>query len=144
MGRAQVSADWLPPRRHSDSPTFGLPTPATKPETHEAPALCDLPPDDPTVLALMAPLYDAPALPPIDDTEETPPPFDPSDPMVLARKEQMRVIANADLARAYEEQRGEGDDTQTQLSLLRLRVLKLETDFANLAKLVRDDMHRRA
>jgi hypothetical protein len=131
---------WLPPRRsHRDDTTFGDATPATKP----GPELNDVPPDDPSVAALVSALVDqAERLPPPPDAEhETPPPFDPGDPLVLARKEHLRPLANADLLRNYVERRADEEDDD--LPTLRMRVLKLEMDLKNLQEFVRDDFKRR-
>lgn len=135
-----MSDDWLPPRRgRADDPRFGDPTPSTVESKSREPSLREISPDDPAVTALVSPLPDPAApLPSLDD-DETPPPFDPGDPIVQARKERQRPVANAELLRAFVDQHPGDDDMPS----LRLRVLKLEQDVANLSAFVRNEFKRR-
>lgn len=152
-----MSIDWLPPHRRGDSPDVGEPTGPTKPEEHDAPALTDLLSDDPVVLALISStpptLADPLPPPPFDDLDhETPPPVpNPTDPQVIARKEQMRVIANAELLRAYGKQPDDEASMSERLFTLELWKFQADLDLKNLRAQVqalteqlRDEMRRRS
>lgn len=120
----------------SDEKGDWFPTPATA----QPPRLVEVAPDDPAVRALTLP----PPLAPIDDDETPPPVANPNDPQVLARKEQLRVVANADLLLAFREQHASDDRASLSERVFALEIWRTqaELDIRNLTALVRDLLRR--